>query len=75
MFEYFPEPVTRITLFGMGHVASTLVTILGEMQAKIAWVDSRENLARERETSALARQCHTASVSVDARSCRSDVCV
>jgi xanthine dehydrogenase accessory factor len=47
LLEYFPEPATKITIFGMGHVATTLVNVLGNMQAKISWVDSRENLAQD----------------------------
>lgn len=50
LLEYFPEPVTKITIFGMGHVASTLVNVLGNMQAKVSWVDSRENLAQDQQT-------------------------
>ncbi|WP_369921953.1 xanthine dehydrogenase accessory protein XdhC [Marinomonas polaris] len=47
LLEYFPEPANKITIFGMGHVATTLVNVLGNMQAKISWVDSRENLAQD----------------------------
>ncbi|MBJ7537503.1 xanthine dehydrogenase accessory protein XdhC [Marinomonas transparens] len=53
LLEYFPEPMTKITIFGMGHVASTLVNVLGNMSAKITWVDSRENLVGERNDSPL----------------------
>ncbi|MCV2403160.1 xanthine dehydrogenase accessory protein XdhC [Marinomonas sp. C2222] len=49
LLEYFPEPATKITIFGMGHVASTLVNVLANMQAKVSWVDSRENLAQDRQ--------------------------
>lgn len=54
LLEYFPEPTTKITIFGMGHVATTLVTVLGEMQAKISWVDSRDNLAQDQEVKGLS---------------------
>lgn len=47
LLEYFPEPANKITIFGMGHVATNLVNVLGNMQAKISWVDSRENLAQD----------------------------
>ncbi|MBU2022437.1 MAG: xanthine dehydrogenase accessory protein XdhC, partial [Gammaproteobacteria bacterium] len=47
LLEYFPEPANKITIFGMGHVATTLVNVLGNMQAKISWVDSRANLAQD----------------------------
>ncbi|RCX07239.1 xanthine dehydrogenase accessory protein XdhC [Marinomonas foliarum] len=47
LLEYFPEPATKITIFGMGHVATTLVNVLGNMKAKISWVDSRENLSQD----------------------------
>jgi len=53
LLEYFPEPATKITIFGMGHVASTLVNVLGNMQAKISWVDSRENLAQDQTVKGL----------------------
>ncbi|MCB5160682.1 xanthine dehydrogenase accessory protein XdhC [Marinomonas algarum] len=47
LMEYFPEPAAKITLFGMGHVASTLIQVLGNMKAKITWVDSRVNLVHQ----------------------------
>ncbi|WP_394183549.1 xanthine dehydrogenase accessory protein XdhC [Marinomonas posidonica] len=53
LLEYFPEPAAKITIFGMGHVATTLVNVLGEMQAKISWVDSRTNLVQDKKTSDL----------------------
>lgn len=53
LLEYFPEPATKITIFGMGHVASTLVNVLGNMQARVSWVDSRDNLAQDQETKGL----------------------
>ena len=53
LLEYFPEPATKITIFGMGHVASTLVNVLGNMQAKISWIDSRENLAQDQTVKGL----------------------
>ncbi len=59
LLEYFPEPATKITIFGMGHVATTLVIVLGEMQAKISWVDSRENLANERSNQVLSSNTNT----------------
>lgn len=54
LLEYFPEPATKITIFGMGHVASTLVNVLGQMQAKVSWIDSRTNLADQRSADKLA---------------------
>jgi len=53
LLEYFPEPAAKITIFGMGHVATTLVNVLGEMRAKISWVDSRTNLVQDKKTSDL----------------------
>lgn len=53
LLEYFPEPANKITIFGMGHVATTLVNVLGNMQAKISWVDSRENLAQDQRVKGL----------------------
>jgi xanthine dehydrogenase accessory factor len=53
LLEYFPEPATKITILGMGHVASTLVNVLGNMQAKISWIDSRENLAQDQTVKGL----------------------
>ncbi|MBR7887799.1 xanthine dehydrogenase accessory protein XdhC [Marinomonas sp. A79] len=54
LLEYFPEPATKITVFGMGHVASTLVKVLGNMQANITWVDSRTDLVDQRQQEVLA---------------------
>lgn len=53
LLEYFPEPAAKVTIFGMGHVATTLVNVLGNMQAKISWVDSRENLAQDHSINGL----------------------
>ena len=53
LLEYFAEPATKITIFGMGHVATTLVNVLGNMKAKVAWVDSRSNLAQDQQLQGL----------------------
>lgn len=53
LLEYFPEPAAKITIFGMGHVATTLVNVLRQMQAKIHWVDSRTNLAQDKKANDL----------------------
>lgn len=54
LLEYFPEPATKMTIFGMGHVAATLVSVMGNMQAKITWVDSRADLVDQRQQEGLA---------------------
>ncbi|GAB3482777.1 xanthine dehydrogenase accessory protein XdhC [Marinomonas epiphytica] len=53
LLEYFAPPAMRISVFGMGHVASTLVNVLGNMPAKISWVDQRNNLAQQHQNAEL----------------------
>lgn len=42
LFESFVHTSTTIGLFGAGHVARALVTLLAELPVKVCWVDSRE---------------------------------
>lgn len=44
LFEYFAAPQDHIVIFGAGHVASALVSILAQMPVSVSWIDNRENL-------------------------------
>lgn len=39
---FIPEPMFHLMLFGAGHVAQALVQVLGEVDCRVTWVDSRE---------------------------------
>ncbi len=41
LFEPVRPPTLRIALFGAGHVAKAVVTVLGTLPARVSWVDSR----------------------------------
>jgi len=41
LFESFCNPSLNVHLFGAGHVAKALVTILGDLDVKVHWTDSR----------------------------------
>lgn len=41
LFEPIRPPALRIALFGAGHVARALVTLLGQLPARVTWVDNR----------------------------------
>ncbi len=41
LFEPIHPPALRIALFGAGHVARALVTLLGQLPARVTWIDSR----------------------------------
>lgn len=44
LFEPVRPPRLRIGLFGAGHVAKALVTLLGTLPARVAWIDNRPDL-------------------------------
>jgi xanthine dehydrogenase accessory factor len=44
LFEPILPPPLRVALFGAGHVAKALVTILGTLPARVTWIDNRPNL-------------------------------
>ncbi|MFV3075310.1 xanthine dehydrogenase accessory protein XdhC [Niveispirillum fermenti] len=44
LYEPLYPPRLRIGLFGAGHVAKALVTLLGTLPARVTWVDSRPDL-------------------------------
>ena len=44
LIETFASCAFHIGLFGAGHVAKALVTILAELPCKVTWVDSRDDL-------------------------------
>lgn len=41
LFEPMRPPALRVQLFGAGHVAQALVTVLGTLPARVTWVDNR----------------------------------
>ncbi len=41
LFEYFPACGFNIQLYGAGHVAKALVSILGGMDCRVRWIDGR----------------------------------
>ena len=41
LFEPVRPPALRIALFGAGHVAQALVTLLGTLPARVDWIDNR----------------------------------
>ena len=42
LFESFCNPSLNVHLFGAGHVAKALVTILGDLDVNVYWADSRD---------------------------------
>jgi xanthine dehydrogenase accessory factor len=42
LIESFPVTAMRLALFGAGHVASALMQVLAQCDARIEWIDSRE---------------------------------
>ncbi|MBT3426924.1 MAG: xanthine dehydrogenase accessory protein XdhC [Gammaproteobacteria bacterium] len=44
LLEVFPEANLRIALFGAGHVGQALVSILAGCDARIDWIDSRQDM-------------------------------
>lgn len=43
LLECFCTPALNIHIFGAGHVARALVSILGQLEAKVHWIDSRSD--------------------------------
>lgn len=44
LLECFPISSLQLALFGAGHVATALMQVLGQCDARIDWIDSREDL-------------------------------
>lgn len=44
LLESFPVTAMRLAVFGAGHVASALMLVLGQCDARIDWIDSRHDL-------------------------------
>jgi len=44
LFECFVQHGMNVVLFGAGHVAKALVSILGQLPGRVTWVDSRADL-------------------------------
>ena len=42
LIESFPVTAMRLALFGAGHVASALMQVFAQCDARIEWIDSRE---------------------------------
>lgn len=49
LFESFAEKGMNLTVFGAGHVANALMSILWQMPGKIRWVDSRKHMLAENQ--------------------------
>lgn len=47
LFESFVQQGMHLTVFGAGHVAKSLIKILGDLPGKVNWVDNRENMFPE----------------------------
>jgi len=50
-FEVFPASNFNIVIFGAGHIARSLVTILGDIDCRVKWFDSRPEIFPEKSTS------------------------
>lgn len=44
LFESFIQQGMHLTVFGAGHVAKSLIKILGDLPGRVNWVDNRENI-------------------------------
>ena len=44
LIESFPETAIRLAVFGAGHVGGALVKIMAQCDARVDWIDSREEL-------------------------------
>lgn len=44
LIESFPQTAMRLAVFGAGHVATALMQVLAQCDARIDWVDSRADL-------------------------------
>ncbi len=44
LIESFPITAMRLAVFGAGHVASALMQVLAQCDARIEWIDSREDV-------------------------------
>ena len=44
LIESFPVTAMRLAVFGAGHVASALMQLLAQCDARIEWIDSRDDL-------------------------------
>ncbi|MBO6701601.1 MAG: xanthine dehydrogenase accessory protein XdhC [Pseudomonadales bacterium] len=47
LIESFPITAMRLAVFGAGHVASALMQVLAQCDARIEWIDSREDVFPE----------------------------
>ncbi len=47
LMESFPVTAMRLALFGAGHVANALIQVLAQCDARIDWIDPREDLFPE----------------------------
>lgn len=51
LIESFPMTAMRLAVFGAGHVATALMQVLAQCDARIEWIDSRENVFPEQVSS------------------------
>lgn len=47
LFESFVQQGMHLTVFGAGHVAKSLIKILGDLPGQVNWVDNRHNMFPE----------------------------
>jgi xanthine dehydrogenase accessory factor len=47
LFESFIQQGMHLTVFGAGHVAKSLIKILGDLPGQVNWVDNRDNMFPE----------------------------
>ena len=47
LFESFIQQGMHLTVFGAGHVAKSLIKILGDLPGQVNWVDNREDMFPE----------------------------
>jgi len=57
LFESFAVKGLNLTVFGAGHVAKALMTILSQLPGKIRWVDSRQDMFTGSEYSNIESIC------------------
>lgn len=66
LFESYPAREAELLLFGAGHVAKALVTILQELPVHTQWVDTRQGMFPNQETLAANVDCQLLDDPMDA---------
>ncbi len=57
LFESYPARAAELLVFGAGHVAKALMTILGQLPVATRWIDNRPNMFPPQETLAAHIEC------------------